>query len=543
MRRFLLLLVFVFSLCLTSRVEARKLALLIGVDDYKNAPSLSCCVNDMFALKYSLMTIGFEEEDIQMLITGGDFSNYPTKKNIEQSIVKLFAKATSSDMVFIAFSGHGAQNGKKVYFCPYGADFSDLDGTCVSITSALNYISKCKAEHKWVIVDACRSISPTTIKSKRLQFIPLSPEGIALFQSCSKGEKSFDDRSDGNSYFVKSISAALSGEADSDHDGKLTLMEVCKWTALQTKTEVHKAERKSQRPFFSGSDSDFTLTENLNPDSNKSNPRIITVPDDYPTIEEAYEHVKDGGVISIKPGQYELSDALTVNRYVTFRGTSKRPNDVIIDSPSANAFKVTSCSPSFINLTVYSGSSFCASFSLTGGRPKLFQCIIQSRRGPGIFLYKEDSNPLVENCLIKDCDGPGVNSYDNARGTFNNCEFFGCAHACVSVRESANPTFNGCKIHDGQQNGVHVYESGRGIFNGCNIYRNSYSGIEIKTMGNPTVFGCLIHDGKQSGVRIHDGGSGTFNNTIILRNANRSWNIESDAGPVRGAGNKPPIGR
>ncbi|MBR5160439.1 MAG: caspase family protein, partial [Thermoguttaceae bacterium] len=69
MHRFLCLLTIVLIVCLVQTVEARKLALLVGVDEYVNVPSLKCCVNDMKALREALMKIGFEEDDIQMLVT------------------------------------------------------------------------------------------------------------------------------------------------------------------------------------------------------------------------------------------------------------------------------------------------------------------------------------------------------------------------------------------------------------------------------------------------------------------------------------------
>ena len=268
MRRYLPLLIFVLSFCFAANAQARKLALLVGVDDYANVPSLKCCVNDMKTLKAALIKIGFDNDDIQMLVTGSNsVRELPTKKKIEQSISDILSQAQSSDMVFFAFSGHGAQERGNVYFCPPFADPEDLDKTCVSITKVMDDLAKSRAKFKWMVVDACRNDPAQGAKGiggKGLQVVPAPPAGIALFQSCAEGEESWEDRASGNGYFTKNLAAALSGSADADRDGQLTLLEVCKWTTSQTKAEVEKAERKTQRPYFSGTVHDFTLSEDLN---------------------------------------------------------------------------------------------------------------------------------------------------------------------------------------------------------------------------------------------------------------------------------------
>ncbi|MBR0192919.1 MAG: SUMF1/EgtB/PvdO family nonheme iron enzyme [Thermoguttaceae bacterium] len=266
MRRFLILLIFVLILGITHTSEARKLALLVGVDDYVGVPSLKCSVNDMITLKEALKKVGFVENDIQILITGtGNVRDMPTKEMIEQKVRQILSSAQPNDMVFFAFSGHGLREGNTDYFCPPHVDQNNLERTCVSISRVMINLAQCKAKFKWMVVDACRNESGNSRDARAFQVIPSPPSGIALFQSCGKGERSYEEeRSGGNGYFTKNLAAALSGKADSNLDGKLTLLEVCTWTSSQTKAEVEKAENKTQRPNLSGSISDFILTENPN---------------------------------------------------------------------------------------------------------------------------------------------------------------------------------------------------------------------------------------------------------------------------------------
>lgn len=532
MRRFLLLLIFVLSFCFASQSEARKLALLVGVDDYENIQSLRCCVNDMKALKEALIKIGFEEDDIQMLVTGGAEKDMPTKKNIEQRIISIVSKAQPSDMIVIAFSGHGAQEGKNVFFCSQEVKPENIMGTTVSINKVMGVLAKCQAKSKWIVVDVCRNYSVRV--GRGVKELPSPPSGIALLQSCAKGEKSQEDRSNGNGYFVKNLIAALSSNADANHDEKLTVKEVCQWTADHTKTEVLEMEKAFQHPYFSGADSDFVLIEGQLPKSSRqTQQKSVTVPGDYATIEEAYNNAEDGTVIMIKPGKYTLSSSIYASRPVTFRGASRRAEDVIIDCPSADAFYVRDGAPTFQYLTVSSGGVTCGAFIITGGSPKIFRCVITSRLGCAIYVNGPNADPQVDSCIIKDCDdGFGAYIYNKGRGTFIDCDVFGHSSAGFVVNNYGNPTITGCKIHDGKTGGVLIGEDGLGVIKDCDFYRNEYSGIEVRKAGNPTVIGCKFHDGKTSGVYVWDRGRGAFNNCEIYKNEGAGIEVEDLGNPT-----------
>ncbi|MBQ2620194.1 MAG: right-handed parallel beta-helix repeat-containing protein [Thermoguttaceae bacterium] len=610
MRRNLLFLVFVLSFCFTSGAQARKLALLVGIDEYANVPSLKCCVNDMKALKEALRTIGFEEKDVQLIVTGsGDsLSAVPTKKKIEQKVAEILAAAQPNDIVFFAFSGHGAREDKTDYFCPPFADPDNIEGTCVSITKIMDDLSKCQAKFKWMVVDACRNNPNNSRDAKAFQVIPTPPAGIALFQSCDKGEKSYEEnRPGGHGYFTKNLVTALSGEADANQDGKLTLFEVCSWTAAQTQAEVEKAENKTQRPFLNLAVANFTLSEDVNVPKAKKlveearkaveaenyelavkkydeaialcpryksikreresarrllnakpkfNPMHITVPDDLPTIEEAYKNVKDGGIVTIQPGKYELSATLVVNRPVTFRGSTGRAEDIVIDCPSSHAFQITGGSPAFQNLTASSGAETRSSFNVTDrtmldsttlqmtqqktyngfyvteGTPKLFRCILTSRLGAGMYINGEKADPQVDSCIIRNCKGGGVVVHDNGLGKFSNCEIHGNAQVGIHVDSSGDPTFIRCKIRDIKSTGIIVDQNGLGTFKDCEIYGNLYSGIQVSESGNPTFTGCIIHDNKQTGVYVLISGLGKFSNCEIYGNEMPGIEVSQSGNPT-----------
>lgn len=116
--------------------EPRKRALLIGIDDY-GPPSkasrhtegivpIPCrnllgCVNDVLAVRdYLIHTHNFDTSNIEMLLSPISNGKYrfnleglqyeaPTYQNIVDALAKIPTYARKGDMVYIHFSGHGAE--------------------------------------------------------------------------------------------------------------------------------------------------------------------------------------------------------------------------------------------------------------------------------------------------------------------------------------------------------------------------------------------------------------------------------------------------
>ena len=84
----------------------RKLALLVGIDDYENVSDLNGCVNDVENMKALLRDkFGFEEKNIATLV-----NKQATRKAILETFQRqLIAQARQGDIVVFHYSGHGSQ--------------------------------------------------------------------------------------------------------------------------------------------------------------------------------------------------------------------------------------------------------------------------------------------------------------------------------------------------------------------------------------------------------------------------------------------------
>ena len=135
-------------------INMLKRSLLIGINDYKQAP-LQGCINDVELMSSILTSRDFE-------VTTLTDSN-ATKQNILNTITELVAGTGRGDSLVIHFSGHGSQvtcgkDRMALVDCilPY-----DFDWDHVITDKDLNTIFEKHREHVEVIIDACHSGAAT----------------------------------------------------------------------------------------------------------------------------------------------------------------------------------------------------------------------------------------------------------------------------------------------------------------------------------------------------------------------------------------------
>ena len=151
-------------------------ALLIGIGNYANLPSLEGPVNDVEILGYVLRTrFGFKKTQIVTLS-----NEMATRNKILESFEELISKASRSDVVYLHYSGHGSQvkdlNGDEIddykdeTIVPYDGRTSRIpDITDDEIHELLNRI---QARRVIVSIDACHSGSVTRGSTIQTRSIP-----------------------------------------------------------------------------------------------------------------------------------------------------------------------------------------------------------------------------------------------------------------------------------------------------------------------------------------------------------------------------------
>ncbi|CAN6991714.1 unnamed protein product [Brassica oleracea var. botrytis] len=90
----------------------RRLAVLVGCNYPNTKNELHGCVNDVLAMKETLLTrFGFKQEDMEVLTDEPDSKIKPTGANIKAALRRMVDKAQtgSENVLFFHYSGHGTR--------------------------------------------------------------------------------------------------------------------------------------------------------------------------------------------------------------------------------------------------------------------------------------------------------------------------------------------------------------------------------------------------------------------------------------------------
>lgn len=186
-----------------------KKALIIGINDYPQAP-LTGCENDAYAIKSILDTNGDGSPNFDIELQ----FNVSTKSELKTLIIDLFKG--DSDIALLYFSGHGYIDdlGGGFLVTP-DAQHNDLG---VGMDEILNYANASKCKNKVIILDCCHSGafgSPSSNNNKAD-----IGDGITILTASKNDEVSLENIG-GHGVFTALLLEALKGGA-ADLRGHIT---------------------------------------------------------------------------------------------------------------------------------------------------------------------------------------------------------------------------------------------------------------------------------------------------------------------------------
>lgn len=543
---------------LLSLPQGKKFAVLVGVTDYATMNDLRYTVRDVEAIQEQLLKMGFDGADIHQLTSGSDVAHIPTKLNVERTIRSVLESAGAGDLVFLAFAGHGAQLEDRIFFCTQDTIDTEIPQTAVSISQVMTDLSGSKAQFKWMLVDACRNnpFRQRVAGVRSIQKISDPPKGIALFQSCAQDEFSYEEESVEHGVFTSHFVRGMEGEADADHDGVLTFLEVCKYTTDQTVRTAQTQFQASQRPYLSGNISDFVLMEDLNrpkaaaffAEAQKlrrekkyalASARIDDALKLYP---EDSEFQDEKGIIK----EYlELAEKVRQGGTPSFSDDSSIPPGRQIRISTPEQLHEALDNPEDGTVLVLAEGTYNLSESYW-------------IKGKKLSIYGNPSRP--ESVKIRFADGKRWHFWDGCQGsiqgvdvsveygiwiedsgtrmTLQHCRLEGRSNYGCWIKNSAQAILKDCEIHDCGNDGIFCTDSGSLEAENCRI-TGCYDGICSSSDSRLQVTNCEISGNDSYGVWLYGGASGTFRNNRLSGNYGDDWRINDTAGPVTRTGNTP----
>jgi hypothetical protein len=142
----------------TSDGVARRRALLVGVNVYvdPNMPALHFCVNDVLALRDTLLKAGYASV-VTLSDDAPELYFRPTLENIKVELLDFAASLAPDDLALVHFSCHGALIGGKPHLLPANVRTRILDETALAVDEVTRILGTSAARCIIVLLDACHS--------------------------------------------------------------------------------------------------------------------------------------------------------------------------------------------------------------------------------------------------------------------------------------------------------------------------------------------------------------------------------------------------
>lgn len=171
----------------------RRVALVIGNDQYKHVTPLNKAVNDGVAMSAELKRAGFSV----IFIKDGN------RREMNDAINSFRDKTANGGIGVFFFAGHGVQVDGTNYLLPVDVDANrveDLDTEAINVPYMMEKIGKSKARFTLMVLDACRNNpfpkkAGRSIGSSRGMAMQDAPKGLMVLYSAGANQEALDSLS------------------------------------------------------------------------------------------------------------------------------------------------------------------------------------------------------------------------------------------------------------------------------------------------------------------------------------------------------------
>ena len=322
-------------------------ALVIGINEYTNAPPLGYAVSDAEEIKDILITeLGFEKDKVTYLS-----DKDATKSNILKSFLRFSNGDTKvDDRLFVFFAGHGhtrsGVKGEVGYLVPHDADMDDFS-TFIRWDELTRNAELIRAKHILFVMDACygglavhRDLKPGSSRFLKDMYQRFSRQVI----TAGKANEVVADSGGplpNHSVFTGHLIEGIRGKAANEY-GVITASGLMAYVYSKVSNDIN-SEQTPHYGQFDG-DGDFIISvpqENLAPeDETKGTDDLITIPyisevRDAKTTDEKIDYIKE--LISSDASQIKLHD-FAIEEVRKFLSSTSEDNFAVQGSFSDDEF-------------------------------------------------------------------------------------------------------------------------------------------------------------------------------------------------------------
>jgi formylglycine-generating enzyme required for sulfatase activity len=219
-------------------------ALLVGVNVYedKSWNKLKYAERDVEGMYRVLTTAGKVPSGNITKLLGKN----ATKDAVLDKLENLSLKAGENDTLLLMFAMHGIEERKVSYLALYDTYKGDLKKT--GLRSYHLMMMEFKTQRIVLLLDACDSGAPLPGEkgSRGLNRLAFPGKGKAVIASSQQTQSSWEDDELKHGWFTYAMMEALSGKADSNNDGVVTLFEAYQYVSKRVKEFVQNYNKKNK---------------------------------------------------------------------------------------------------------------------------------------------------------------------------------------------------------------------------------------------------------------------------------------------------------
>jgi len=160
----------------------------IGIDEFTDYQTLSCCGSDAKAVAVSVKQ-KLSGARVRISVSDSDEQSSPTKNVVDDYLNEITSlNLDTDDLVIFYFAGHGFSSGGKDYLVCRDTQRTDLT-TALSTDSVIAALNRSGAGTSVLIVDACRIALDRTAGIFGEETAEMARrQGVIVFFGCSPGE-------------------------------------------------------------------------------------------------------------------------------------------------------------------------------------------------------------------------------------------------------------------------------------------------------------------------------------------------------------------
>jgi len=222
--------------------------------------------------------------------------------------------------------------------------------------------------------------------------------------------------------------------------------------------------------------------------------RVLTVPDVFPSIQEAIDAANVGDTVFVREGTY--NEAVVIGKPLHLRGEGRQTTK-ILGRGVGTVVQITAGDVSVSGITVAGGTD---GIEIASGpnvrRVSLTDAAVTHNSRDGIHSAKTGGYHLIEGCIVSDNGQYGMNVHQFLRSVIRDCEV----------------------LRNGT--GLRPAWSWHILVEGNRIHHNRSNGLLIDSCYNSTVSNNLVHANHGAGISIYYiAGRNTIKENILIQNS------------------------